>query len=57
MKKTYQKPAMAIINVKPEVMLDGSPRTLGIGENYSGGDILSKERGTRNEADDFDDLW
>lgn len=56
MKKTYQKPAMVVINVKPEVMLDGS-RSLGIGENYSGGDILSKERGTRNAADDFDDLW
>jgi len=56
MKKTYQKPTIAVEKIMTQAMI-ASSETLGIGGSYNGTDaIQSKERGSRT-ADDFDDLW
>ena len=60
MKKTYIAPSVEMVKIKSEVMLDSSPAgfsgALGT-TNVAGSAALGKERGTRNDADDFDDLW
>ena len=48
MKKTYMNPTMMVVDIKTNTqLLAGSP---GLGGNYGGGGILSRE------VDDFDDL-
>ena len=55
MKKTYIKPSMMVVKTDIENMICES---LGKAGTYSNDvTLLGKERGTRNEADDFDDLW
>ena len=54
MKKTYMQPSIKVVKVQVEKMIAESIK---VGNAYNGGDIQSKERGTRNAGDDFDDLW
>ena len=56
MKKTYMQPSVEVVKVQTETMIAASD-SLGLGGQYSGGEIQSKERGTRNSDDDFGDLW
>ena len=60
MKKTYMQPSVEVVITNVETMIaasvdgfNGSLNTTGAG----GSSALGKERGTRNEADDFGDLW
>ena len=58
MKKTYMQPSVEVVKVQTETMIAASD-SVSLGGAFSGSasDIQSKERGTRNEADDFGDLW
>ena len=56
MKKTYIKPETNVIKT---VLGQDIATGITVGSAFTGtaSDIQSKDRGTRNDADDFDDLW
>ena len=56
MKKTYMKPNMSIVKVQTAGMIATSP---GLGMYGKDATIegMGKERGTRNDGDNFEDLW
>ena len=54
MKKTYMKPNMSIVKVQTAGMIAASVNMYGKNATSDG---MSKERGTRNDGDNFDDLW
>lgn len=56
MKKTYIQPSVELVRVKTESMIAASEQ-IQLGGSYSGGEIQSKERGSRTADDDFDGLW
>ena len=56
MKKTYMQPSIKVVRVQVEKMIAESIK-MGGAFGGNAGDIQSKERGTRNAGDDFDDLW
>ena len=55
MKKTYMQPSIKVVKVQVEKMIAESIKVNGVYDGSS--TIQSKERGTRNGGDDFDDLW
>jgi len=60
MKKSYIIPSVEVTTVKAESPLmsspDGFSRSLGTNE-VSGSAALGRERGSRTESADFDELW
>ena len=54
MKKRYMKPVIQVNKIETETLLN-----LSKGQGYAdqGATVLGKERGTRTESDNFDDLW
>ena len=60
MKKTYIAPRVEVNKISVTQMMCTSPAGFNSTLNtngISGDNALGKERGTRNAADDFDDLW
>ena len=55
MKRTYIQPSVATVKVNLESMIAAS-ETMTMGGSYKGGEIQSKERGSRT-AEDFDEIW
>ena len=57
MKKTYQKPVTEIIKTALATsLLEQS--SVAVGNEYgSGNAVLSRDRGSRNDNDNFEDLW
>ena len=56
MKKQYIRPEMQVNELEIASICEVSMR---LGEGYAekGSTGLSRERGSRSESDDFDDLW
>ena len=57
MKKTYMQPSVEVVKVQTEEMIAASYNSALGTTGVDGSNALGKERGTRNEADDFGDLW
>ena len=56
MKKTYQAPSVEVTNISATQMICES---LGVKGTFNAEtqDKLGRERGTRNDGDNFEDLW
>ena len=54
MKKTYSKPVISTVKVETAGMIAASVDMYGTNATR---DAMGKERGTRSDNADFDDLW